>query len=263
MKYIINLNVVFSPDDKTLSLLNDGNQAIQLSNQSARLLLEMVTNCQETLHREDLLKRVWEDYGFTRSNNSLNVAVSEIRQSLKTLGGDPQIIITIPKVGFRFSANVHPTITEEKETNNEKKSKKETNMAIPDLIPEKKSKKILISIVILIILLLTGATVIKIKPRQIVFRKSEGVVFLYEFNKCKVYSLDTRSMYNHQDLVAMAKHDIGKEDINCSTGQHEIYYTRNRANNNLFQETFIGICTIKDDGNYSHCKTIKNFFRSN
>ncbi|MDE9544853.1 helix-turn-helix domain-containing protein [Xenorhabdus bovienii] len=70
----------------------------------------MVTNSNETLHREDLLKRVWEDYGFTRSNNSLNVAVSEIRKSFESLGEDPKIIITIPKVGFRFEGVVEPII---------------------------------------------------------------------------------------------------------------------------------------------------------
>ncbi|MDE9437870.1 helix-turn-helix domain-containing protein [Xenorhabdus bovienii] len=70
----------------------------------------MLTNSNETLHREDLLRRVWEDYGFTRSNNSLDVAVSEIRKSFKSLGRDPKIIITIPKVGFRFEGAVDPVI---------------------------------------------------------------------------------------------------------------------------------------------------------
>lgn len=50
----------------------------------------------------DVDKKVWEEYGFSGSSISLNVAVSEIRKAFKLLGRETAPIKTLAKVGFCF-----------------------------------------------------------------------------------------------------------------------------------------------------------------
>lgn len=106
--------MVFSPTDNTVALLNNELHIVKLSNQASRLLLELIINHNKTLARQDLLKTVWADFGFTPSNNTLNVAISEIRKVFSSLGKDPCILITIPKIGFSLDADIEPTLNNER-----------------------------------------------------------------------------------------------------------------------------------------------------
>lgn len=54
----------------------------------------------------DVDKKVWEEYGFSGSSISLNVAVSEIRKAFKLLGRETAPIKTTAKVGFCFTAMI-------------------------------------------------------------------------------------------------------------------------------------------------------------
>lgn len=49
---------------------------------------------------------MWEEFGFTPSGNNLNKAVSELRKSFQSLGEGHELIVTVPRYGFRFDADV-------------------------------------------------------------------------------------------------------------------------------------------------------------
>ena len=58
------------------------------------------------LSREELITRVWEEFGFTPSGNNLNKAVSELRKCFQSLDEGHEFIVTVPRYGFRFVADV-------------------------------------------------------------------------------------------------------------------------------------------------------------
>lgn len=260
MRYIIDLTIVFLPGERTLSLQNDAEQQVLLSNQGCRLLKEMVTSNHETLSRDELLRRVWGDYGFTQSNNSLNVAISEIRKALEVLGRDPQLITTVPKLGFCFRGIVQPETLDSPE-------QQSANNVISASISHRKNKTINVSKILtvliavifisVIIFLTEGITKFHAAP---INQKEENYTFLYDINHCKVFALGTLEVDNHQALVTMSKKDIAKEKIDCNLGRKDIFYTKIRETNTLTQITLIGICSRDKNGNYSNCLTIKNFY---
>lgn len=100
MKYIIDLCVIYDANACRLQLIDNDESSIRISNPASRLLIEMLTHPNIPLKREMLIKKVWEEYGFSGSSISLNVAVSEIRKAFKLLGRETAPIKTTAKVGF-------------------------------------------------------------------------------------------------------------------------------------------------------------------
>lgn len=58
--------------------------------------------------RETLIKHVWEDYGFSPSSATLSNHISELRKAFEALGINKDILITVPRVGFKMEAEIHP-----------------------------------------------------------------------------------------------------------------------------------------------------------
>lgn len=106
MKYIIDLCVIYDANACRLQLIDNDESSIRISNPASRLLIEMLTHPNIPLKREMLIKKVWEEYGFSGSSISLNVAVSEIRKAFKLLGRETAPIKTLAKVGFCFTAMI-------------------------------------------------------------------------------------------------------------------------------------------------------------
>lgn len=106
MNYIINHNIHFNSLNGLLKLTDNSNSAIQLSRPGARLLTELIIHCGEIMTREDLIKRVWEDHGLTPSGSNLSNHISILRKAFLQLRATENMIITIPKVGFRLKAVV-------------------------------------------------------------------------------------------------------------------------------------------------------------
>ena len=100
MKFIINGQVIFDPDAGTLSLLNDADDPVQISNPAKRLFSLLITHQGEVVSREIIFKKVWDDFGMVSSNNNLNQCISKLRRIIKNFGVDEEIIATIPKMGF-------------------------------------------------------------------------------------------------------------------------------------------------------------------
>ncbi|MGL6013805.1 MAG: winged helix-turn-helix domain-containing protein, partial [Shewanella oncorhynchi] len=78
MKYIINLVLFFDSNTRMLALKNDDTLSMELSKPANRLLCELIINNNITLAREDIIKKVWADYGFSTSVATLNNNISEL-----------------------------------------------------------------------------------------------------------------------------------------------------------------------------------------
>lgn len=240
MNYIIELDVFFSPEDKKLSLHNDPENSVVLSNQANRLLLEMVTSKNEVLDRDYLVKRVWEDYGFTSSYNSLNVAVSEIRKAFSSLGKEPQIISTIPKVGFKFEGVVVPAVggTQPLKTISVTEKKQSHHF-------HTKTNWIVFALIIILTLFLS--TNIITDNKEQIRTKNEQKKLIYKDDRCNIYMLG-HAIYNIADI----KEDVEQEIKNCKIQKTDVFYEKTKGS-----ALFIGACSLDDKGRYLQCITIK------
>ncbi|MGS3447780.1 transcriptional regulator [Klebsiella electrica] len=234
-------------------MLNDSDLEIMLSNQAARLLLEMVINNNETLHRDDLLKKVWEEYGFTPSNNSLNIAVSEIRKAFEAYGRDPKIIKTIPKVGFRFEGNVTAGITQkekekekEKESGNEGKSERVIRNYFPGFnlfVNQRVGRKFFILVANIIIIIVITFYLLFIN--HYAGRKTIRRILVTNFELCNIYITDGAKLKNAQKTLANS--DYRYYFDNCNKIKYDIYYD-DIINTNEFASVFLAKCSLGEGG---------------
>lgn len=93
----------FRLDAQTHRLLRDG-EPVHVSPKSLETLLVLVQNAGKLLERETLLQAVWSD-AFVEDAN-LTVAISNLRKALGQHGEAAEYIETIPRVGYRFVAEV-------------------------------------------------------------------------------------------------------------------------------------------------------------
>nr|WP_159564419.1 winged helix-turn-helix domain-containing protein [Budvicia diplopodorum] len=77
-----------------------------LSNSSNRLLYELLCNYGQTVSRDTLFQNVWDNHGLVSSNSNLNHYISQLRKALISFGLSDKVIITVPKIGFKFSEEI-------------------------------------------------------------------------------------------------------------------------------------------------------------
>ncbi|ENU1226832.1 helix-turn-helix domain-containing protein [Providencia rettgeri] len=104
MNYLINNHINYD-SHQGLLYTDDINDALKLTTTLNRLLLVLVQNNHDIVDRETILRRVWEEHNQVVSDNNLNSSVSVLRRHLSSFSDD-EIITTVPKVGFKFSAGL-------------------------------------------------------------------------------------------------------------------------------------------------------------
>ncbi|EDW1731956.1 winged helix-turn-helix domain-containing protein [Salmonella enterica subsp. enterica] len=96
---------------------------------TAGCILIVLLDSNGVVERNSIIERVWEKFAFDLSNNTLNQYVSLLRKSIKKLGVDDDVILTVPKIGFyinedikvvrkELSANAHLDDTKKKLSDN-------------------------------------------------------------------------------------------------------------------------------------------------
>lgn len=105
MKYVINSTVAFDTTEYLLTLVDDADTSVKLSNSAGRVLEELIQyrGTGEPVTREHLFASVWSAHGLQPSNGNLNQQVSLIRKGLTSLGLDASAIVTIPKRGLKLN----------------------------------------------------------------------------------------------------------------------------------------------------------------
>lgn len=83
-------------------------RVVPLTPKAFETLLVLVENNGHTLSKEELMERVWPD-AFVEENN-LAQHVSAIRKALFLEGSNQKFIETVPKRGYRFTAQVRETV---------------------------------------------------------------------------------------------------------------------------------------------------------
>ncbi|MBC3216853.1 winged helix-turn-helix domain-containing protein [Serratia fonticola] len=263
MKYTINLIIVFDPEHRTLALNNNNQTALELSKPSCRVLNEFIKNNGVNLSRDSLLKNAWEDYGFPASNAGLNNCISELRKSFVSLGIEKPIIITLPKIGFRMEADIHPTPKQKIDAKIKKVEQVVTKPEKEGVLKEEKSigtlplvmpgiltiKTMMIpTLALLIVLGFIGLALLLRAP-------STQLKLISTYKQCDIYSIRKDPVPGSE---LRAKKILESEKLGCDRVRQDIFYTEERPDNELLKITFLAACQ-KDQtaGDYQHCKTFK------
>ena len=107
--------------DPIASQLVQGNKKINLQNQVAKVLLELICTNGQLISKKQLLQRAWE--GTVVTENSLDKTISELRKVFGDSRTNPMFIETIPKKGYRIIAPIKKVEIESREILTLKKSK--------------------------------------------------------------------------------------------------------------------------------------------
>ena len=87
-----------------------GDEIVALSPKAIQTLILLVENRGKLLERETLMDALWPDVIVEDAN--LTVAVSQLRKALNQNGDNAEFIETIPRVGYRFVADICEVIKE-------------------------------------------------------------------------------------------------------------------------------------------------------
>lgn len=265
MKYIINLNLTFDPGTRVLALKNDTLLSIELTKPASRLLCELIENNRNTLSKDVIIQNVWVNYGFAASKANLSNHISELRKALVNLGLDSDVIITVPKVGFRMEAEIYPVVKAEKilkEVTIEEKSTvivdepttfiNERTLSQPESRKEKIRKKVKLNIIIIVITLLLASAA---GVAFILLPKSDAVPLVTAIGECNIYSLNTAKP--PADFIKSVTNRMESENIDCTQESIDIYYADTRNNNTMMKISFMSVCKNRDSTHYRNCTNYK------
>lgn len=281
MQYIINHQITFCNESRTLSLLNNVENSLILSAPAARLLLVLITNRNSPLTREYLLTTVWEDYGFTASGSNLNNYISELRKSFAHLEPNFAGIITIPKVGFQFTANIETLLPQNNQTES-LLSLQVTHPIVPSsdnnignnnasalaplltqsTISKTKNKKwrdkgIFVAAILTLPIVIIAIYYLLSHQHE---APTENYKLIFKQGNCDIYSLDEFTSLSNNEIIKSMKEDLDNKYLDCNTNnQYDIYYSYlPKSNSTLSSTEFIGVCIKNEnkENSYKNCYSI-------
>jgi Tol biopolymer transport system component/DNA-binding winged helix-turn-helix (wHTH) protein len=91
-----------------LNALSKANITVHLEPKVMKVLLHLAAHHGEVLSKEELIEAVWPDAFVT--DDALTRCISLLRRQMEDDSHTPRYIQTIPKVGYRLVAGVHPLI---------------------------------------------------------------------------------------------------------------------------------------------------------
>lgn len=266
MKYIINKIVVFNSDELTLFLCENNQVVTRLTKPASRLLLELIQNNKKNITRDDLLERVWTTYGFTASNAGLNNYISELRKAFALLGLVNEIIVTIPKLGFRFEGYIDlinpyaeeadiTSAAEEtatKHTVDESKSAEGSVDSPIKYFSKAKIKWLITALGLAGFFTLTAITLIQWEDSD----ESHPHQKIFKFNNCDVYTVGKTDSTNN--LRMEIEGILKREGIDCLHSSGDFFYIEDRLNKKDVRASLISFCNKNKNNHYDACFNIKN-----
>lgn len=244
MFFICNNSLLFDPEAHAISLVGQPESVLTLSAPAVRLLQEFIKYKGRDLSREELIARVWEEFGFTPSGNNLNKAVSELRKSFQSLGEGYEFIVTVPRYGFRFEADVifQPGETIQSTAPQPSSAPKEVK---PQRLFLKRWALVAVSIVVAL-----GAS--------LYFSRQQGIFVPAKLNpvKDKIVRCSIWIINDHGRPLVLSKlaERLEANNVACEREEYDIYYFSARFSISAADEVFIGACPVSKT---SLCKTIR------
>lgn len=281
MIYLIENQIVFNPEDNSLSLLSDTESKITVSNPARRILSLLIEYQGTVVERETFFKKVWDDYGLTASNNNLNHCISKLRKVILTLGYTGELIITVPKVGFiiRKETDITPQfdLTLAKENVD---SPNEDTIALPEnassaspdsdalmeftasvgpepekaipTLPQKRNNKLPFIFSMLFLLLMATWS---LNILHSIMSDPKAKLQIAKLGACELYSTTPVSLSREEDFIQLAQAFITKQKITCSPGSLFIFQSEQFTIpiNTGSVRDFMAQCSINENHKINIC----------
>lgn len=257
MKYLIDFTMLYEVDSGVIMINGEKESSIKLSNQAARLLYELIINNGKTLDRDDLIKTVWEERGFSGSSVSLNVAISEIRKAFRSLGRDPQLIKTIRGKGFSLAADIEhhtvrlPVFAEEKIVAESPDSV--TQQQGPHKHLHHRRRGFTTPRMMALIAIMSIASLLFYQNVRFAERPEDSDIHLLgKIDRCTIYLID-KNMYQPQHVyLNQAKEVIARQHIDCEHQAADAYYSKFKKLQ--LENDFLAVCYLQDNvEGYKNC----------
>ncbi|MCU6669249.1 winged helix-turn-helix domain-containing protein [Enterobacteriaceae bacterium H4N4] len=105
--FLINETVLFEPDARRVcSRAHYPERAVILHGPVSECLLQLLEHNDQLLTQRYLFATVWEKQGAVVTTNALYQTIASIRKALKSAGLEDNVIITVPKAGFKSVAQL-------------------------------------------------------------------------------------------------------------------------------------------------------------
>jgi len=95
----------FDPADGRLST-RSGSAQVHLRPQAGKLLARLLAQPRTVVDRDTLVDEIWGRDTVVDFESGLAALLRELRQAIQSLGGDPKLIETVPRRGYRLGADV-------------------------------------------------------------------------------------------------------------------------------------------------------------
>jgi TolB-like protein/DNA-binding winged helix-turn-helix (wHTH) protein/Tfp pilus assembly protein PilF len=89
---------------------------LRLPDKPFEILAALLEDPGEVITRAELRRRLWSDGTFVDFDHNVNNAVNRLRETLNDSADDPRFVETVPRLGYRFIAPVHPVVEPGQET---------------------------------------------------------------------------------------------------------------------------------------------------
>lgn len=175
MRFDIEGFITFDTEEASLVNLLTGD-CIELSATSTRLLTNLLQYRGDIISRVDIFQSVFEKYGARPSNSNLNQYISTLRRSLADLGIEKNVIITVPRIGFKISEEV--IITSDNDYS--------TSFTLPTLAPQPPGGSLLWKhrkVAILFLLFAIGSMLFS----HLFIYKKQSSIASFTQDKCTIY----------------------------------------------------------------------------
>lgn len=230
MNYKIQGSIHFRSCDGLVWLDDDSH--VTLTATTSRLLKFLLDHRARVVYRDEILEKVWDAHGLRTSSHSLNKYISDLRAVFRNMGCAEEVIVTVPKVGFRVSESIlieivdnsNPAVSSESSAENgglicvssagEGKNK-------PSKGVFKENGYSYLALCTLILLFLNIKTDFY---RQLFSTDQDEVYYLGDIDSCPVRSFSAIPGEQKQKMMALAQKFIAKEGIHCS-GNSVFYFS--------------------------------------
>jgi len=96
---------LFDPADGRLAS-RSGSAEVHLRPQAGKLLVRLLAQPQTVVDRDTLVREIWGENAVVDFESGLAALLRELRQAIESLGGEPGLIETVPRRGYRLRAEV-------------------------------------------------------------------------------------------------------------------------------------------------------------
>lgn len=216
-------------------------EQINIPPTAARLLDLFIESKGRVLSRDELLNTIWDKYGISPSNNTLNQYISFLRKVFCKIGLQHELIITVPRVGFLMNGDIDVK-------------------HIESLSYAKKTKKIKPKVFFYLIVLVSMLIIIPVTLLGFNKHKTADLYTLGLIDDCPVYML-----YKNSEQTTEVKLKIAKELIlkyaPCKRGSIFIYHPSDSLILTGGGAQFISRCTFQKNNSqeFAGCYDVYKF----